>query len=152
MRIFVGDQLLSISDYILRNSENGYTMFSSGVNVIDYVMRGYMVLANYVQAFEDNTVKASNSPLLEKYPSFGIDYGAINGSGRIVFAEGKHDPMPSEEVTVPTEVTETAPAETVEALPAEAEPVPFPVLPLIIAILSLAAIFGLIVYMRKKPE
>ena len=140
------------SDYILRNSGNGYTMFSSGVNVIDYVMRGYLVLANYVQAFEDNTVKASNSPLLEKYPSFGIDYGAINGSGRIVFAEGKHDPMPSEEVTVPTEVTETAPAETVEALPAEAEPVPFPVLPLIIAILSLAAIFGLIVYMRKKPE
>ena len=140
------------SDYILRNSGNGYTMFSSGVNVIDYVMRGYMVLANYVQAFEDNTVKASNSPLLEKYPSFGIDYGAINGSGRIVFAEGKHDPMPSEEVTVPTEAIETAPAETVEALPAEAEPVPFPVLPLVIAIVSLAAIFGLIVYMRKKPE
>lgn len=140
------------SDYILRNSGNGYTMFSSGVNVIDYVMRGYMVLANYVQAFEDNTVKASNSPLLEKYPSFGIDYGAINGSGRIVFAEGKHDPMPSEEVTVPTEVTETAPAETVEKLPVEAESAPFPVLPLVIAIVSLAAIFGLIVYMRKKPE
>lgn len=140
------------SDYILRNSGNGYTMFSSGVNVIDYVMRGYMVLANYVQAFEDNTVKASNSPLLEKYPSFGIDYGAINGSGRIVFAEGKHDPMPSEEVTVPTEVTETAPAETVEKLPVEAESAPFPVLPLVIAIMSLAAIFGLIVYMRKKPE
>ena len=140
------------SDYILRNSGNGYTMLSSGVNVIDYVMRGYMVLANYVQAFEDNTVKASNSPLLEKYPSFGIDYGAVNGSGRIVFAEGKHDPMPSEEVTVPTEVTETAPAETVEKLPVEAESAPFPVLPLVIAIVSLAAIFGLIVYMRKKPE
>ena len=140
------------SDYILRNSGNGYTMFSSGVNMIDYVMRGYMVLANYVQAFEDNTVKASNSPLLEKYPSFGIDYGAINGSGRIVFAEGKHDPMPSEEVTVPTEVTETAPAETVEKLPVEAGSAPFPVLSLVIAILSLAAIFGLIVYIRKKPE
>ena len=140
------------SDYILRNSGSGYTMFSSGVNVIDYVMRGYMVLANYVQAFEDNTVKASNSPLLEKYPSFGIDYGSGEGSGRIVFAEGKHDPAPSEEVTVPTEAIETAPAETVEALLAEAEPVPFPVLPLIIAILSLAAIFGLIVYIRKKPE
>ena len=140
------------SDYILRNSGNGYTMFSSGVNMIDYVMRGYMVLANYVQAFEDSTVKASNSPLLGKYPSFGIDYGSSEGSGRIVFAEGNHDPAPSEEVTVPTEAIETAPAETVEALPAEAEPVPFPVLPLIIAILSLAAIFGLIVYIRKKPE
>ena len=140
------------SDYILRNSGNGYTMFSSGVNVIDYVMRGYMVLANYVQAFEDSTVKASNSPLLEKYPSFGIDYGSSEGSGRIVFAEGKHAPAPSEEVAVPTEVTETAPAETVEKLPVEAESAPFPVLPLVIAIVSLAAIFGLIVYMRKKPE
>ena len=146
------DYRIAGSDFILRNSGNGFNMFSSGVNVIDYVMRGYMVLANYVQAFEDNTVKASNSPLLEKYPSFGIDYGAINGSGRIVFAEGKHDPMPSEEVTVPTEVTETAPAETVEKLPVEAESAPFPVLPLVIAIVSLAAIFGLIVYMRKKPE
>lgn len=146
------DYRIAGSDFILRNSGNGFNMFSSGVNVIDYVMRGYMVLANYVQAFEDSTVKASNSPLLEKYPSFGIDYGSSEGSGRIVFVEGNHDPAPSEEVTVPTEAIETAPAETVEALPAEAEPVPFPVLPLIIAILSLAAIFGLIVYMRKKPE
>lgn len=140
------------SDFILRNAGNGFDMFSSAVNVIDYVMRGYMVLSNYVQAFEDNTVKASNSPLLEKYPSFGIDYGSVDGSGRIVFAEGKHDPLPSEEVTVPTEVTEAVPAETVEALPVVAESVPFPVFPLIIAILSLAAICGLIVYMRKKPE
>ena len=146
------DYRIAGSDFILRNSGNGFNMFSSAVNVIDYVMRGYMVLANYVKAFEDNTVKVSNSPLLEKYPSFGIDYGSSEGSGRIVFAEGNHDPAPSEEVTVPTEATETAPAETVEALPAEAEPVPFPVLPLIIAILSLAAIFGLIVYIRKKPE
>lgn len=140
------------SDFILRNAGNGFDMFSSAVNVIDYVMRGYMVLSNYVQAFEDNTIKASNSPLLEKYPSFGIDYGSVDGSGRIVFAEGKHNPLPSEEVTVPTEVTEAVPAETVEALPVVAESVPFPVFPLIIAILSLAAICGLIVYMRKKPE
>lgn len=140
------------SDFILRNSGNGFNMFSPAVNVIDYVMRGYMVLANYVQAFEDNTVMASNSPLLDKYPSFGIDYGSIDGPGRIVFSEGKHEPVPSEEKTVPTEVTETTPAETAEVLPVEAESVPFPVLPLVIAILSLAAIFGLFVCMRKKPE
>lgn len=146
------DYRIAGSDFILRNSGNGFNMFSSGVNVIDYVMRGYMVLANYVQAFDNKTVLATNSPLLEKYPSFGIDYSSGDGSGRIVFAEGKHDPVPSEEVTVPTEVTETAPAETAEALPAEAESVPFPVLPLVIAILSLAAILGMIVYMRKKPE
>lgn len=146
------DYRIAGSDFILRNAGNGFDMFSSGVNVIDYVMRGYMVLANYIRAFEDNTVKASNSPLLEKYPGFGIDYGSSDGSGRIVFSEGKHDPLPSEEATVPTEATETVPAETVEVLPMEAEPAPFPVLPLVIAILSLAAIFGLIVYMRKKPE
>ena len=146
------DYRIAGSDFILRNAGNGFDMFSSAVNVIDYVMRGYMVLANYIRAFEDNTVKASNSPLLEKYPSFGVDYSSGDGSGRIVFAEGNHDPAPSEEVTVPTEVIETAATESVEVLPVEAEPVPFPVLPLIIAILSLAAIFGLIVYMRKKPE
>ena len=140
------------SDFILRNAGNGFDMFSSAVNVTDYVMRGYMVLANYVQAFEGKTVLASNSPLLEKYPSFGIDYGSGNGFGRIVFAEGKHDPVPGEEATVPTEVIETASSETVEALPVETGSVPFPVLPLVIAILSLAAIFGLIMYMRKKPE
>lgn len=146
------DYRIAGSDFILRNSGNGFNMFSSAVNVIDYVMRGYMVLSNYVQAFEDKTVMASNSPLLEKYPSFGIDYGFSDGSGRILFAEGKHEPVPSEEAIVPTEVTETAPAETVEALPVEAESVPFPVLPLVIAILSLAAILGLFVHMRKKPE
>lgn len=146
------DYRIAGSDFILRNAGNGFDMFSSAVNVIDYVMRGYMVLANYIRAFEDNTIMASNSPLLEKYPGFGIDYGSSGGSGRIVFAEGNHDPAPSEEVTVPTEVIETAATESVEVLPVEAEPVPFPVLPLIIAILSLAAIFGLIVYMRKKPE
>lgn len=146
------DYRIAGSDFILRNAGNGFDMFSSAVNVIDYVMRGYMVLANYIRAFEDNTIMASNSPLLEKYPGFGIDYGSSGGSGRIVFAEGNHDPAPSEEVTVPTEVIETAATESVEVLPVETEPVPFPVLPLIIAILSLAAIFGLIVYMRKKPE
>lgn len=146
------DYRIAGSDFILRNAGNGFDMFSSAVNVIDYVMRGYMVLANYIRAFEDNTIMASNSPLLEKYPGFGIDYGSSGGSGRIVFAEGNHDQAPSEEVTVPTEVIETAATESVEVLPVEAEPVPFPVLPLIIAILSLAAICGLIVYMRKKPE
>ena len=140
------------SNFILRNSGNGFDMFSSAVNVIDYVMRGYMVLGNYVQAFEDNTIMASNSPLLEKYPGFGIDYGSSGGSGRIVFAEGNHDPVPNVEVTVPTEVIETASAETVEALPLEEEPASFPVLPLAVAIVSLAAILGLIVYMRKNPN
>ena len=42
-----------------------------------------MVLANYVQAFEGGKVSADNSPLMEKYPAITVNYGDVNGSGRI---------------------------------------------------------------------
>ena len=57
-------------------------MFDGAVNVLDYVMEDYMVLANYVQGFE-GAVDASNSPLLAKYAGLKIDYSTVNGSGRI---------------------------------------------------------------------
>jgi hypothetical protein len=60
-------------------------MFSGAVNVLDYVMEDYMVLANYVQAFEGGVVDATNSPLLAKYAGMLLDYSTLNGSGRIVF-------------------------------------------------------------------
>lgn len=69
-------------NYTLRDLGDGFAMFEGAVNVLDYVMEDYMVLANYVQAFEGD-VDASNSPLLLKYPGFAVDYGTINGSGRI---------------------------------------------------------------------
>lgn len=135
-------------NYILRNCGDGYNMFSSAVNVVDYVMEDYMVLAKYVQAFENKTILAANSPLLHKYPGFGIDYGTVNGSGRIVNAQTDHTPEPTEETTVPTETTEAA-AET-EPLPMEEEPAPFPVIPLVVAIISLALIAFMILIMRKQ--
>ena len=58
-------------------------MFDGAVNVLDYVMEDYMVLANYVQAFEGGVVEATNSPLLVKYPTMLLDYSTVNGSGRI---------------------------------------------------------------------
>ena len=58
-------------------------MFSGAVNVLDYVMEDYMVLANYVQGFENSAVGAANSPLVAKYPGMLMDYSTINGSGRI---------------------------------------------------------------------
>ncbi len=70
-------------NYTLRDLGDGFAMFDGAVNVLDYVMEDYMVLANYVQAFEGGAVEAANSPLLQKYPGMALDYGTVNGSGRI---------------------------------------------------------------------
>ena len=73
-------------NYTLRDLGDGFNMFSGAVNVLDYVMEDYMVLANYVQGFEGGVVDASNSPLAAKYEGFNVDYSTVNGTGRIVFA------------------------------------------------------------------
>ncbi len=70
-------------NYTLRDLGDGFNMFSGAVNVLDYVMEDYMVLANYVQAFEGGVVDATNSPLLAKYAGLLLDYTALEGSGRI---------------------------------------------------------------------
>ena len=137
-------------NYTLRNSGDGYNMFSSAVNVVDYVMEDYMVLANYVQAFESKTVLTSNSPLLEKYPGFGIDYGMVNGSGRIVNAPTDHTPEPTEETTVPEETAEV-PA-TTDVPNVETESAPFPVIPMLVAVISLILIVCLILFVRKERK
>ena len=77
-------------NYTLRDLGDGYAMFDGSVNVLDYVMEDYMVFANYVSAF-DGSIKAKNSPLLEKYPSLIIDYGSVNGSGRIAAVNSSED-------------------------------------------------------------
>jgi 2',3'-cyclic-nucleotide 2'-phosphodiesterase (5'-nucleotidase family) len=77
-------------NYTLRDLGDGFNMFSGAVNVLDYVMEDYMVLANYIQGFENATVDASNSPLTVKYPAMLMDYSTINGSGRIVFEAATH--------------------------------------------------------------
>lgn len=135
-------------NYTLRNSGDGYNMFSSAANIMDYVMEDYMVLANYVQAFEGKTVMASNSPLLEKYPGFGIDYGTVNGSGRIVNAQTSHEPKTTEETVeaLPEETTVTP----TEAPSMAAEPAPFPMLPLFIAVVSFALLIGAAVFVCKS--
>ena len=74
-------------NYTLRDLGDGFNMFSGAVNVLDYVMEDYMVLANYVQGFEGGAVDATNSPLLAKYAGMKLDYTDLNGSGRIVFGK-----------------------------------------------------------------
>ena len=76
-------------NYTLRDLGDGFAMFSGAVNVLDYVMEDYMVLANYVQAFENATVKGTNSPLNTKYPTYGADYSTTAGSGRIAVSSGE---------------------------------------------------------------
>ena len=71
-------------NYTLRDLGDGFNMFSGAVNVLDYVMEDYMVLANYITGFEGGVVEAANSPLAVKYPGMLLDYATVNGSGRIV--------------------------------------------------------------------
>ena len=71
-------------NYTLRDLGDGFNMFISAVNVLDYVMEDYMVLANYIQAFENGEVGAANSPLAAQYPGMLLDYSEVYGCGRIV--------------------------------------------------------------------
>ena len=74
-------------NYTLRDLGDGFAMFDGAVNVLDYVSEDYQVLATYVKAFENGKVEATNSPLLAKYPGMLLDYGTVNGSGRIEVSE-----------------------------------------------------------------
>ena len=49
-------------NYTLRDLGDGFAMFEGAVNVLDYVMEDYMVLANYVQSFEDGVVTGYAEP------------------------------------------------------------------------------------------
>ena len=74
-------------NYTLRDLGDGFAMFDGAVNVLDYVMEDYMVLANYVKGFESGVVGATNSPLAAKYEGFTVDYSTVYGSGRIEVKE-----------------------------------------------------------------
>ncbi len=86
-------------NYTLRDLGDGFAMFEGAVNVKDYVMEDYMVLANYAKSFPEATIKADNSVL-------GANYGDINGEGRIAIITEK----PAEpEIVLPFEdVVDTA--------------------------------------------
>ena len=49
-------------NYTLRDLGDGFAMFDGAVNVLDYVMEDYMVLANYVQSFENGVVTGYAQP------------------------------------------------------------------------------------------
>ena len=78
-------------NYTLRDLGDGFAMFDGAVNVLDYVMEDYMVLANYVGGFENGVVGATNSPLLAKYPGMKLDYSEVTGSGRITISNTQEE-------------------------------------------------------------
>ena len=78
-------------NYTLRDLGDGFAMFAGAVNVLDYVMEDYMVLANYVQGHKDGIVGATNSPLNAKYAGLKIDYSKVTGDGRISFEVSEPD-------------------------------------------------------------
>ena len=111
-------------NYTLRDLGDGFNMFSGAVNVLDYVMEDYMVLANYIKAFEGAAVAASNSPLLAKYPNMLLDYATTDGSGRIVMAAAEHvGDGTAEDDGVVTPETEAPATEAPTEAPAATEPV-----------------------------
>ena len=71
-------------NYTLRDLGDGFAMFDGAVNVLDYVMEDYMVLANYIKSFPVDeqsglpTVTAENSP-----------YGTVDYVGRITQTTGE---------------------------------------------------------------
>ncbi len=127
-------------NYTLRDLGDGYAMFDGAVNVLDYVMEDYMVLANYVQGFENGCVKADNSPLGIKYTGMLIDYGTVNGSGRIEIMQ-KSDTI---------EQTTDAPEQTTDQ---EENPnAPVDTVVLVITIGAVLAVGGSIVYLARKKK
>ena len=78
------DKIYSIAgvNYILRNNGNGMTMFDGCESVVDYVGQDYVILAEYIKAFADNTVSTADSPL-STLKGYLIDYENPYGAGRI---------------------------------------------------------------------
>lgn len=71
-------------NYTLRDLGDGFAMFDGAVNVVDYVMQDYLVLANYIKAFDVD--EETGLPTIKPWPCgpYGVDYSDVYGSGRIV--------------------------------------------------------------------
>ena len=71
-------------NYTLRDLGDGFAMFDGAVNVLDYVMEDYMVLANYVEKnWQGEPITAENSP-----------YGSVYGESRITIENPFKDVSP----------------------------------------------------------
>ena len=78
-------------NYTLRDLGDGFAMFDGAVNVLDYVMEDYMVLANYVQSFEN-----------------GVVTGYAEPAGRITITDGSAETPETPETQYPADLDESA--------------------------------------------
>ena len=78
-------------NYTLRDLGDGFAMFEGAVNVLDYVMEDYMVLANYVQSFEN-----------------GVVTGYAEPAGRITIVDGASEVPETPETQYPADLDESA--------------------------------------------
>ena len=78
-------------NYTLRDLGDGFAMFEGAVNVLDYVMEDYMVLANYVQSFEN-----------------GVVTGYAEPAGRITITDGSAETPETPETQYPADLDESA--------------------------------------------
>ena len=139
-------------NYTLRELGDGFNMFSGAVNVLDYVMEDYMVLANYVEAFPDHVVEASNSPLAAKYPGFTVDYGTVNGSGRSVMEAAQREEATEAVTEAATQAPETEAPTTAPAAPEKAESHVGVTVAIILAILIPVVVVVVVVLKKKKDQ
>ena len=70
-------------NYTLRDLGDGFAMFDGAVNVLDYVMEDYMVLANYVESFPNKEVTGYSEPQgrITIIQSEGKDSGKVTVGG-----------------------------------------------------------------------
>ena len=148
-----GNYKIAGYNYNLRDFGDGFTMFEGAENVLDYVMEDYLVLANYVEGFENAVITADNSPLNSKYPGFGAEYTSLHGAGRILLEDTPH------EIPAPTEpaATEPAPTEPEVTEPAATEPAPQQNEAeetgiWITAGVSVLLLMGMALYLKKKEQ
>lgn len=77
---------LAGTNYILRNSGNGLSMFADDKMTADYVGLDYVILSEYVKSFSGDgeypVVNTKNSPL-NAYDGYLLDYENPLGAGRI---------------------------------------------------------------------
>lgn len=78
-------------NYILRNDGSGMSMYSKDELTVDYVGEDYVILAEYMKAFEKKDgyplINTKNSPLA-KYSGYLLDYENPYGAGRITECNG----------------------------------------------------------------
>ena len=68
-------------NYTLRDLGDGAAMYAGAVNVLDYVMEDYMVLATYIQSFPVD--EATGLPTIGLTSAGHPDYSSVYGTGRI---------------------------------------------------------------------